>query len=293
MRKKVLGRGLDALIPEGKKTEIPSGEIDIDQIATNPNQPRLHMDEARLQELVVSIRENGILQPILVRPFENGYQLIAGERRLTAAQRAGLLKIPAVVRDVPDDRILELALVENIQREPLNPIEEAQAYENLIEAIGGTQEQIAERLGKDRSTIANSLRLLKLPPNVKRLVNDGKLSPGHARALLSSNSGASEMHNAAQVIIEKGWSVRDAERWAKRQTTAPPLRKIQDPNEIAAADKLRLILGTKVDIHSKSKDKGEIRIYYYGQDELIRIFGLLTERAVSTEQDYGTRQGKN
>ena len=279
MRKKVLGRGLGALIPEAKQPEIPSGEIDIDQIVTNPDQPRLHLDEDRLQELVFSIRENGILQPILVRPFNKGYQLIAGERRLTAAQRAGLLKIPAVVRDVPDDRLLELALVENIQREPLNPIEEALAYENLIDTTGGTQEQVAERLGKERSTVANSLRLLKLPPNVKSLISDGKLSPGHARALLSSNSSASEMGKTARIIIEKGWSVRDTERWAKQQTAPPPLRKIQDPNEAAAADRLRLALGTKVEISSKSKDKGEIRIYYYSQDELMRIYGLLTEKA--------------
>jgi len=129
MKKKVLGRGLNALIPEVRDTGIPPGEIDIDRIVTNPDQPRLHLDEERLQELVISIREKGILQPILVRPYGNGYQLIAGERRLNAAQRAGLLKIPAVVRDVPDDQLLELALVENIQREPLNPIEEAQAYE--------------------------------------------------------------------------------------------------------------------------------------------------------------------
>jgi ParB family chromosome partitioning protein len=283
MKKKVLGRGLNALIPEVRDTESPPGEIDIDMIVTNPDQPRLHLDEERLQELVISIREKGILQPVLVRPYENGYQLIAGERRLNAAQRAGLLKIPAVIRDVPDDQLLELALVENIQREPLNPIEEAQAYENLMAATNGTQEQVAERLGKDRSTVANSIRLLKLPPNVKRLVRDGKLSPGHARALLSSNSSASEMGKISQVIIDKGWSVRDAERWAKRQTKAPSLPKIEDPNEAAAADQLRTVLGTKVEIYSKSKNKGEIRIHYYGQDELMRIYGILTERAGSTE----------
>jgi ParB family transcriptional regulator, chromosome partitioning protein len=283
MKKKVLGRGLNALIPEVRDTGIPPGEIDIDRIVTNPDQPRLHLDEERLQELVISIREKGILQPILVRPYGNGYQLIAGERRLNAAQRAGLLKIPAVVRDVPDDQLLELALVENIQREPLNPIEEAQAYENLMAATNGTQEQVAERLGKDRSTVANSIRLLKLPPNVKRLVRDGKLSPGHARALLSSNSSASEMGKISQVIIDKGWSVRDAERWARRQTKAPSLPKIEDPNETAAADRLRTVLGTKVEIYSKSKNKGEIRIHYYGQDELMRIYGILTERAGSTE----------
>ena len=283
MKKKVLGRGLNALIPEGRSVESTPGEIDIDRITTNPDQPRLRLDEDRLQELVISIRENGILQPILVRPHGSAYQLIAGERRLSAAQRAGLMKIPAVVRDVPDDRLLELALVENIQREPLNPIEEAQAYENLITATEGTQEKIAERLGKDRSTIANSIRLLKLPPNVKDLVSDGKLSPGHARALLSSNCTTLEMGKIAKVIIEKGWSVRDAEQWAKRQTKAPPLPKIKDPNEAAAADRLRTALGTKVEIHSKSKDKGEIRIHYYGQDELIRIYGILTAKAGSTE----------
>jgi ParB family chromosome partitioning protein len=289
MRKKVLGRGLDALIPDAKQPEIPSGEIDIDRIVTNPDQPRLHLDEDRLQELMFSIRENGILQPILVRPFEKGYQLIAGERRLAAAQRAGLLKIPAVVRDVPDDRLLELALVENIQREPLNPLEEAQAYENLIATTGGTQEQVAERLGKDRSTVANSMRLLRLPPNVKKMVADGRLSPGHGRALLSSNSSASEMGEIAEVIIKKGWSVRDTERWAKRVTAEPSLPKIQDPNEVAAENRLQLILGTKVDIHSKSANKGEIRIHYSSQDELMRIYELLTEKAISTEQDYGNR----
>jgi ParB family chromosome partitioning protein len=293
MKKKVLGRGLNALIPEEKKIETPSNEIDIDRIVTNPNQPRLHFDEQHLEELAASIRENGILQPILVRPFENGYQLIAGERRLSAAQRAGLFKIPAIIREVPDDRLLELALVENIQREPLNPIEEAQAYENLLAATGETQEQIAQRLAKDRSTIANSLRLLKLPQNVKQLVSDGKLSPGHARALLSANCSPSEIGKIARMIIEKGWSVRDAERWAKRQAMPPPLPKIQDPNETAAADRLRMILGTKVEIHSKSKNKGEIRIHFYGQDELMRLYGILTDGVDSTEQDYGTRQGKN
>lgn len=293
MRKKVLGRGLDALIPEVKKPENPSNEIDIDRIATNPNQPRLHFDEQRMEELVSSIRENGILQPVLVRPHENGYQLVAGERRLSAAQRAGFLKIPAIIREVPDDRLLELALVENIQREPLNPIEEAQAYEGLISTTGETQERVAERLGKDRSTVANSLRLLKLPLNVKQLVSDGKVSPGHARALLSSNSSPSELGKIAQLIIEKGWSVRDTERWAKRSAAPRPLPKAQDPNEMAAADRLRMLLGTKVEIKAKSKKKGEIRIHFYGQDELIRIYGILTDKAGSMEQDNGTRQEEN
>jgi ParB family transcriptional regulator, chromosome partitioning protein len=282
MKKKVLGRGLEALIPEAKQAEPPLNEIDIDRISTNPSQPRLSLDEARLEELAASIRENGILQPVVVRPYKNGYQLIAGERRLSAAQRAGMLKIPAVIRDVPDERLLELALVENIQREPLNPMEEAGAYQHLMDATSETQEQIAGRLGKDRSTIANGLRLLKLPPPVARQVSDGKLTPGHARALLSSNISSSEMARIAAVIIEKGWSVRETERWAKNQAKSPRLPKIQDPNEAAAADRLRLILGTKVDILAKSKDSGEIRIHYYGQEELMRLYSILSDRTISS-----------
>jgi ParB family chromosome partitioning protein len=277
MKKKVLGRGLEALIPETKLEENPPSEIDIDRITPNPNQPRLVHDEVRLEELATSIRENGILQPVLVRPFGKGYQLIAGERRLSAAQRAGLLKIPAVIRDVPDDRLLELALVENIQREPLNPIEEAQAYQHLLDAINETQEKISERLGKDRSTIANSIRLLKLPASVKLMVAEGKLSPGHARALLASNASPSEIAKAAASIIEKGWSVRETERWAKNRSKSARSPKSQDPNEAAAADRLRIALGTKVEIMAKSNNSGEIRIHYYGQDELMRIYSILTE----------------
>ena len=281
MKKKVLGRGLDALIPEVKRAEtLTTNEIDIDRIKPNPAQPRMVFDEARLEELAASIRENGVISPILVRPHGNGFQLIAGERRLSAAQRAGLLKIPAFVREIPDDRILELALVENIQREQLNPMEEAQAYQKLMEETGQTQEQMAERLGKDRSTIANSIRLLKLPPAVSRLVSEGKLSPGHARALLASGVTPSEMLRLAQTILEKGWSVREAERQAKNsrreKLSRPP--KIQDPNESTAEGRLRLALGTKVEILKKAKNSGEIRIHFYGHEDLMRIFELITEK---------------
>ncbi len=293
MKKKVLGRGLEALIPETERTELPLNEIDIDRITPNPSQPRLNLDEQRLDELAASIRENGVLQPILVRPFGEGYQLIAGERRLSAAQRAGMLKIPAVVREVPDERLLELALVENIQREPLNPVEEAQAYQHLIEATRGTQEQIAERLGKDRSTIANSIRLLKLPPAIGLLVAEGKLSPGHARALLASNTSSTEMSKIAAAIIDKGWSVRETERWAKRKSKPPHLPKIQDPNEAAAADRLRLALGTKVEIQAKTKESGEIRIHYYSQEDLMRLYTILTQKAMSTEPNHGIFEAKS
>jgi len=291
MKKKVLGRGLEALIPEMKSTEISTNEIDIDRIVPNPNQPRLKLDEARLEELAASIRENGILQPVLVRPFENGYQLVAGERRLSAALRAGLLKVPAVVREVPDDRLLELALIENIQREPLNPIEEAQAYQHLMDTTKETQEQISSRLGKDRSTVANSVRLLKLPSAVKLLVAEGQLSPGHARALLASSASPAEMTKMANAIIEKGWSVREAERWAKNQAKPPAPRKPPDPNEAAAADRLRLALGAKVEIVPKSKQSGEIRIHYYSQEELMRLYSTLTEKA--TEPRHAIQEGKS
>ena len=283
MKKKALGRGLEALIPEIRQTENQANEIDIDRISPNPNQPRLALDEARLEELAASIRENGVLQPVLVRPFGNGYQLIAGERRLAAAQRAGLLKIPVTIRDEPDEKLLELALIENIQREPLNPIEEAQAYQRLMDETSQTQEQISERLGKDRSTVANSIRLLKLPPAVRQFVAEGNLSPGHARALLASNSSPSDMAKISAIIIEKGWSVRETERWAKEKAKSPRLKKIQDPNEAAAADKLRILLGTKVEICSKSKNSGEIRIHYYSQEDLIRLYSILTEKTKSAE----------
>jgi len=291
MKKKVLGRGLEALIPDIRAVEAPTNEIDIDRISPNPSQPRMKFDEARLEELAASIRENGVLQPVLVRPFENGYQLVAGERRLSAAQRAGLLKVPVVIRDVPDENLLELALIENIQREPLNPIEEAQAFQRLMDATNRTQEQISERLGKDRSTIANTLRLLKLPPAVKLLVADGKLSPGHARALLASNASPAEMTRIANAMVEKDWSVREAERWAKSQArTARPQRK-QDPNEAAAVDRLRVAMGTKVEIVSKSNNSGEIRIHYYGQEELMRLYSILTGKAIATESGH-VQEGK-
>ena len=272
---------MGALIPEAEANTPSTTEIDIDRITPNPDQPRIKLDEQKLDELATSIRANGILQPILVRPMGEGYQLVAGERRLTAAQRAGLLKVPAVVRDIPDDRLLELALTENIQRENLNQIEEAQAYQRLIVVLGLTQEELAERLGKERSTVANVLRLLKLPPAVKLLVAEGKLSPGHARALLASGAGTAEMTRVAATMVQKGWSVREAERWAARagsRTAREPGRP--DPNETAAADRLRIIFGTKVEIVKDPANKGTglIKIHYYSPEDLDRIYGILTHR---------------
>jgi ParB family chromosome partitioning protein len=277
---------LDALIPDVERTDPAASEVDIDRITPNPHQPRFRLDEAGLDELATSIRENGVLQPILVRPSGSGYQLVAGERRLAAAQRAGLLRVPAVIREVPDDRMLELALIENIQREQLNPIEEAQAYQHLTETLGLTQEALAARLGRERSTIANSLRLLKLPPPVRDLVASGKLSPGHARALLASGAPPAEMAKIAGQMVEQGWSVRDAERWAKGRPRQERPPKARDPNAAAAEDRLRVRFGTKVEIHGGGdpKGKGQIRIYFYSQEDLVRIYSLLTDRSALTER---------
>lgn len=238
----------------------------------------MKFDEQRLNELAESIRQHGVLQPLLLRPLGNAYQLVAGERRLMAAQRAGLLKVPAHIRDVPDDRLLEYALVENIQRESLNPMEEAQAFHNLIEILPATQEELAAKLGKERSTIANGLRLLKLPPPVKLLVAEGQLSPGHARALLAANVTPAEMARAAKMMIQRGWSVREAERWAKKSpgASARP-SSLPDPNVTAAEDRLRILLGTKVEIVGGDSPHGQIRIHFFSQEDLARIFGIITE----------------
>ncbi len=272
---------MGALIPETGPTEALPSEIDIDQITTNPDQPRMKFDEKSLNELTDSIRNNGVLQPVLVRPLGDTYQLVAGERRLMAAQRAGLLKVPAFVRDIPDNRLLVTALVENIQREQLNPIEEAQAYQSVMETLSLTQEELAGQIGKERSTIANALRLLKLPPAVKLLVAEGKLSPGHARALLAAGVTPAEMTKVANIMVHKGWSVRDAERWAKRrQSASTQAPRREDPNVAAATDRLRLLLGTKVEIVAGQGEHkaGQIRIHFFGQEDLIRIYSIITEK---------------
>jgi ParB family chromosome partitioning protein len=278
MKRKALGRGLGALIPGVERAEGSASEIDIDQIVPNPQQPRLRLDEKSVEELAASIRQNGVLQPVLVRPSGKRYQLVAGERRLAAAQRAGLMRIPAIVRHVPDEKLLELALVENIQREQLNPIEEAQAFQKLLDTLRVTQEDLAARLGKERSTVTNSLRLLKLPAAVRTLVAEGSLSAGHARALLASNVSPGEMGKVAQTILEKSWSVRETERWAQRQSRKPRATPPLDPNLAAAADQLRVMLGTKVEfqVARTPKGSGSIRIHFYSQEDLIRIYSLLT-----------------
>src|SRR4051812_29388496 len=217
-KRPALGRGLSALIPDAPAAPAAaerSLDVDIDLLRPNRFQPRTQMDDTRIEELSRSIRSNGVIQPIVVRKADNGYEIIAGERRWRASQRAGLLQVPVVVRDIPDDRLLAAALIENIQREDLNPIEEAHAYRRLGDEFGLTQEQIADSVGKDRSSVANYIRLLRLPPEIRDHVGAGTLSMGHARALLSLADADSQLR-VGQDIVQKGLSVRDTESLVKR-----------------------------------------------------------------------------
>jgi ParB family chromosome partitioning protein len=282
MSRKALGRGLSALFTETGSIDRDLIEIGIELIDPSEVQPRQVFRQEKLDELAISLKANGVIQPVVVRRRGDRFQLIAGERRWRAAQLAGLHKIPAVVKDVPDAGVLELSLVENLQRENLNPIEEASAYRNLIETHGYTQEQLAQRVGKDRSSVANSLRLLKLPPVVQALLEEEKLSMGHARALLGLGSPAEQEALAARVVL-KGMSVRETERLVKEPPgpSVPAPRKVQrktDANVNAAELKLKRRLGAPVKI-SLTKGGGSILIKFSTMDDLSRIFDLLVERA--------------
>lgn len=288
-KRPALGRGLSALIPDAAGDAPPRDkpfEIDLDRLTPNPQQPRSVFDEAGLDDLAQSIRRNGVIQPILARrartqPGAAGdvrFEIIAGERRWRAAQRAGLMTVPVIVRDVPDDRLLEVALVENIQRDDLNPIEEASAYRRLADELHLTQDAIAAAVGKDRSSVANTLRLLRLPDEVRNLVSEGAISMGHARALLSLESPAVQ-RQLARDIVARGLSVRETEALVKRHgEPAPPAKpeKKQDANTRAAEEKLRFALGTGVEIVRRGKG-GKIQIEFTSEDELNRIFERLTE----------------
>lgn len=282
MTRRVLGRGLSALLSDSAATSEDFLEIDIDLIEPSSAQPRTHFDEGRLDELAQSIRSNGVVQPILVRRRGAHYQLIAGERRWRAAQRAGLQRVPAVVREVPDDKLLELALIENIQRQELNAIEEAHAYKRLIETLGLTQETVAQRVGRDRSFITNYLRLLRLPDDIQHLVEEEKLTTGHARALLGIDDHDIQ-RKIARNIIEQSLSVRETERAIKRIIAGanPALATVPSPqrddaNVKAAETKLRRRFGTQVKvIPSQAGTGGKIEIEYYNDSDLDRLYQLL------------------
>lgn len=289
MKRTALGRGLSALLPEQPQNNEELREIDIDLIEPNPEQPRTRFTEQALEELTQSIRENGIVQPIVVRRKGGRFELVAGERRWRAAQRAALNKVPAVVREISDDKMLELALIENIQRQELNAIEEAKAYKKLIENLGLTQEMIAVRLGKDRVAIAKHVRLLKLPDDIQRLIEEDKISVGHAQVLLMAET-LDIQRRVARNIMEVNLSVRETERNIKRLNkgtdtnhSAPKKIPVDDANVRAAETKLKRKFGTKVKI-TPGADRlgGKIEIEYYSDNDLDRIYNILMA-AIQTE----------
>jgi len=284
MSRKVLGRGLSALI--GEDTSNSKGEelleIDLDLIEPNSEQPRTRFTEINLEELAQSIRANGVVQPIVVRRRGLKYQLVAGERRWRASQIAGLQKIPAMVKEVADEKLLELALIENIQRQELNAIEEAKAYKKLIETVGLTQEMLAERVGKNRTVITTFLRLLKLPDDVQKLVEEEKITAGHGRALLMIDD-ADKQRRVANSIIEMTLSVRETEKAVKRlakDDSETAVRKQvaskTDANVKAAETKLRRRFSTQVNIVPDGKGTGgKIGLEYYSESDLDRIFQIM------------------
>ncbi len=283
--RKALGRGIDALIPGASRgsaveaaPEMPSADLSvaIDKIRPNPRQPRTEFDETALSELVSSIRAQGIIQPLLVRRTDDGdFELVAGERRLRAAERAGLTHVPVFVREMSDGESLELALVENIQRDDLSPLEEAAAYQRLITEFHHTQEEVATRVGKSRPAIANALRLLKLPESIKRDLARGKLTAGHARVLLSIDDADAQLR-AAKQIQTREMSVRDAEQLAAvrkgKAKTSP-----RDPNRAALERELSTALGTRVRITPKGRG-GRIEIEFYSPEELEGLVDRLGNR---------------
>jgi len=283
-RRPALGKGLSALIPDVPEPARPGAlEVDVDRLSPNEHQPRLHMDDARLEELAASIKANGVIQPILVRRSGDRYSIIAGERRWRAAQRAGLRTVPVVVRDVSpgDKQILELALIENLQREGLNPVDEALAYQRLASEFSLTQDQIAAAVGKDRSSVANFMRLLKLPEEVRGDLASGALSTGHARALLALPDAAAQRHGAREVIA-RGLSVRETEALVKRlaappKPAGPSAKDKKDVHTRAAEDRMRFALGTKVHI-VRRKTGGRIEIEFSSESELNRIFEFVVDR---------------
>ncbi len=279
-KRPALGRGLSALIPDAPPAPTGERSLDVDSDLLRPNkfQPRTSMDDTRIEELARSIRSNGIIQPIVVRKVDGGYEIVAGERRWRAAQRAGLLKVPVVVRDIPEDRLLAVALIENIQREDLNPIEEAHAYRRLADEYSLTQEQIADAVGKDRSSVANYLRLLKLPQEVRANLGSGALSMGHARALLGLPDEAAQLR-VSRDVVAKSLSVRETEALVKKAIEPRPAKAApeKDVHTRAAEERLRFVLGTRVRI-ARARKGGRIEIDFGSEDELQRIFELLADR---------------
>jgi len=282
--RKALGRGLGTLLPTRPPSPpLPTREEDplhipIDSIDPNPLQPRRNFHAERLEELAQSIRSNGIIQPLVVRRAGERFQLVAGERRWRAAKLAGVPQIPVVVREIPDNRLLEITLIENIQREDLNPIETAVAFERMMRELTLNPEQVGRRTGKDRTTIVNSVRLLQLPSDLQQLVAERRLSAGHARCLLSLPT-AELQREVAERAVAQGWSVRQMERTTQKMVEGRKPKHVDevdlDPNVKAAIQELERVLGTKVKIVEKAKEKGRIEIEYYSAEDLDRIYTVI------------------
>ncbi len=271
-----LGKGLGALIPGADLTRTSVQELPLADLELNPFQPRKHFNQTALEELASTIRDHGILAPVVVRRAGDGFQIIAGERRIRAARLAGLTHVPAVVREASDAQALQMALVENLQREDLNPLEAAEAYQKLVDEFGLTQEELAGRLGRDRSSVANSLRLLRLPKRIRDDVADGTLTEGHARALLGLEKLADQL-KARDEVVKRGLNVRGAEALVRRlrgRATKSARRPSQDPNLSALEDQLRTALGARVRIVTDGKG-GTLQISYFSRDDLTRIVDII------------------
>jgi len=279
MTRQALGKGIEALIPEIPeevvKTKKNLADIEIDKIKTNPYQPRTHFDEEKLGELAESIKEKGMIQPIVVRRKEDGFELVAGERRLKAAEKIGMNLIPALIMEnLSKGEMLELTLIENVQREDLNPVEEAKGYKRLLEECGISQKELSKKISKDRSSIANTLRLLHLPVEIQNHIESGKISEGHARAVLAVNTSQGQV-DLSNRIIKFGLSVRDTERlvYEKTKVLKKKLRKAS-PAVLELEERLIRHFGTKVKVIHR-KNKGKIEIEFYSQEDLQRILDLL------------------
>jgi ParB family transcriptional regulator, chromosome partitioning protein len=277
MIKKALGKGLSAFIPEefGIIKEERYAELDVEQLKPNPLQPRMKFDEQAIDELAQSIKESGIVQPVLVVPDNGHYKIIVGERRWRAAQKAGLKKIPVMIRNLPLEKQLEISIIENIHRKDLNPMEIALAYQRMSSELNYSQQDIADKVGKDRTSVTNYLRLLKLPQEIRAGLIEENISMGHARALLALEEPEIQLA-AFRQIIDKGLSVRNTEKLVNRMKERPPRaqRSLEDPDLHALQEELLKMLGTKVLI-SGNRNKGALKIFYFSLDDLNRIFARI------------------
>jgi ParB family chromosome partitioning protein len=281
--RRALGRGLEALIPTGPVVSSSVRQVSVDAVSPNPRQPRQHMDAEALAELAASIKEHGLIQPLIVSELEQEgrYALIAGERRLQAARLAGLDTVPVIVREATSEQMLELALVENIQRADLNPLEEAAAYQQLTDAFGLTQQQVADKVGKNRVSVANALRLLRLPDFCRGVLASGQISEGHARALLGLEEDEEMMRRALKAVLKQHLSVRQTEELVRRlriSPHSPKATRTRTPEARALEQEFAQALGTKVSL-TQSKKGGRLVIHYYSEEELQGLYELLVQRS--------------